>query len=245
MISVGHMTGKPFLRSVRAWFAGGALLCLSVTGVVRAGESVAMEAVQPIKDRWATVFYGPPDAGQKQALEAFLAPSEALIRRYPKSAEPLIFKALVLCSLAGAEGGFGALRRVSQARETLLRALDLDPLAMEGSAYVILGNLYYRLPGWPLSFGDDEVAHRYLEIAARYFPDNLDTNYFLGDFYLEQGEFDRALTYLEKAEKASVRPLSQLSDLKLKAELPRELADARHKNKDRTGFFNRFLSTLK
>ncbi len=139
-------------------------------------------------------------------------------------------------------GGFGALGYVQQARETLLKAITLDAQAIPGSALVILGNLYYRLPGWPLSFGDDDQARKYLETALKLFPDELDTNYFFGDFLLEQGDFTNALHYLEKAEKATVRPDSRLSDLKLKQELKQALKDARDGNTVRSGFFSRFLS---
>jgi tetratricopeptide (TPR) repeat protein len=202
-------------------------------------------AVQQLKDQWAEVFYRMPPKEQGPKLAGFLTQARELVRRYPQAAEPLLMEALVLCSQAGSDGGLGALGKVRQAREALNRAIAIDPLAMEGSAYVMLGNLYYRLPGWPLSFGDNKLARQYLETALRHFPDNLDTNFFLGDFLLEQGEFDKALMYLEKAEKAPVSEDARLSDLKLKQELGQALKDAREKNTARASFFSRFLASLK
>ena len=109
----------------------------------------------------------------------------------------------------------------------------------------MLGNLYYRMPPWPISFGDDELARRNLEIAYRLYPDALDTNFFYGDFLLDQDEFGQALFYLEKAEKAPIREPSKLSDEKLKEELRQLLKDAREKNTDRSSFFSRFLASLR
>lgn len=214
-------------------------------GHASAANAIAQQAVQPLKDQWAEVFYRMPPKEQGPKLAVFLTQARDLVRRYPQAAEPLLMEALVLCSQAGSDGGLGALGKVKEAREVLNRAIAIDPLAMEGSAYVMLGNLYYRLPGWPLSFGDNKVARQYLETALRHFPDNLDTNFFYGDFLLDRGEFDKALVHLEKAEKAPVSEDARLSDLKLKQELVQALKDAREKNTARASFFSRFLASLK
>lgn len=209
-----------------------------------ATESTVQQAVQVIRNEWEQVFYQMPADQQGPRLEALLARSKRLVQHHPKAAEPLIMEALVFCAMAGHDGGFSALGYVKQARESLLQAIKLDPHAMEGSALVILGNLYYRLPGWPISFGDDDRAREYLQMALKLFPDRLDTNYFYGDFLLEQGDFKNALTYLERAEKAAVRPDSQQSDIKLKQELNQALQDARERNAARASFFSRFLSSF-
>ena len=209
------------------------------------GSSEVIDSVQRVKDQWAEVFYLRPGDGQAASLEALLPQVQTLMARYPKAAEPLILGALVRCALAGAEGGLSALDQVKQAKELLIRAINLDPLAMEGSAYVILGNLYFRLPGWPISFGDDDLARMNLEIALKAFPNAMDTNYCYGDFLLEQGDYLHALPYLEKAEAAPVRPASRLSDLQLKQELKQILRQAREGHTEAGGFFSRFLSRLR
>ena len=185
------------------------------------------------------------DSTDQPAKLAALAPRlQALAKRDPQAAEPLIMEALVLCSLAAADAGFASLGRVERARALLLKSITLDPLAMEGTAYITLGNLYYRLPGWPISFGDDERAREALETALKHFPEALDANFFYGDFLLEQGEFAKARIYLEKAEKAPIRPRARLSDLQLKQELRQALRDAREENTERTNFFSRLLASV-
>ena len=208
-----------------------------------AGSSVRAE-VQNLEDEWAVIFYQRPLKDQPAKLAALAPRLQALAKRDPQAAEPLIMEALVLCSLAAADAGFASLGRVERARALLLKSITLDPLAMEGTAYITLGNLYYRLPGWPISFGDDERAREALETALKHFPEALDANFFYGDFLLEQGEFAKARIYLEKAEKAPIRPRARLSDLQLKQELRQALRDAREENTERTNFFSRLLASV-
>lgn len=211
---------------------------------ISGAESGVRQEVQTLRNEWEHVFYQLPEDEQGARMKALLTRARSLVQHHPKAAEPLIMEALVLCGLAGHDGGFGALGWVKEAKEVLLKAIKLDPRALDGSALVILGNLYYRLPGWPLSFGDDKQARRYLEAALKLFPEELDTNYFYGDFLLEQGNFTEALPYLEKADKAPVRANSQLSDRKLKQELKHALEDARQRNTGRSSFFSQFLSVF-
>jgi tetratricopeptide (TPR) repeat protein len=150
-------------------------------------------------------------------------------------------EALVYCSLAATDLGFSALGRVAKARDLLLQSVPLNPRAMDASAYVTLGNLYHRVPPWPISYGDDDIAKHYLEMALMLYPNAVDTNYFYGDFLLDDGEYEKALPYLEKAEKAPVRSYAYLSDLQLKKELVQALKDARDQNDERSNFFTRFI----
>ena len=55
---------------------------------------------------------------------------------------------------AGAKGGLSALNLVKQAKGLYESALKLQPDALDGSAYNSLGVLYYKVPGWPVGFGD-------------------------------------------------------------------------------------------
>ncbi len=201
-------------------------------------------SIQIIKNQWETTFYATPEDQQLALLKPLSLQAESLIQQFPQRAEPLIVAALIQCSLAANEGGFSALGHVKKARSFVERALAIDPLAMDGSAYVILGNLYYRLPGWPISFGDNEIAKSYLETAVRLFPNGLDSNYFYGDFLLDEGEPGEALPFLERADLAAIRPDSRLSDLKLKEELKVSLANARGGKGVAQGFYNQFLTSI-
>jgi len=215
-------------------------LILPGTGHSKADSGVR-ETVRRLEDEWAETFYRRPASEHAEKFKDLLVRIHAVSEQYPKEADPLILEAIVLCTYAAADVGLSSLSRVSKARELLIKAIDINPRAMEGSAYITLGNLYYRLPGWPISFGDDDSARQYLEAALKLYPNALDSNYFYGDFLLQQGEYEKALSYLEKAGKAPIRPYMVLSDTKLKEEVRQALIAAREKRDDRGDFFSNFL----
>lgn len=206
-----------------------------------ATEPTAHQLMRNLQDEWSDIFYRLPVDEQAEKFETLLPRVHALVERYPQEAEPLVLEAHVLCTYAAAEISLDSLSKVARARELLVKSIAINPTAMQGSAYVTLGNLYYRLPGWPISYGDDDLARHYLEAALRLFPDGLDTNYFYADFLMGQGEFRQAIPYLEKADKAPIRAQSRLSDLKLKEELKYRLKAAQEQNDDGGDFFSRLL----
>lgn len=190
---------------------------------------------------WAEAFYNAPDDQKARRLRDLLVRAGQLRGRFPGHAEPLIMEAIVLCSLAGVDWGFSSLAQIERARDLLIESIDIDPKAMDAAAYITLGNFYFRLPGWPLSFGDDLQAQRYLQSALVLFPEAIDSNYFMGDFLLDQGEYEAALPYLEKAERAPIRSYQRLSDTKLKEQLPALLKTARSKAGGGADFFTKLL----
>lgn len=196
-----------------------------------------VDGVNALYDEWAEAFYRLPSDAQEDKYNDLLPRIRALKGQYPKRAEPLILEAITLCTLAAADWGFSSLSRINEARDLLAKSIDLDPKAMEASAFLTLGNLYYRLPGWPISFGDEDQALQYYELAVRFFPDGLDANYFLGDYWLSEEEYDKALPFLEKADKAPIRPAHLLSDTKLKAEVEKALKAARGRDGSHNDFF--------
>lgn len=171
-----------------------------------------------IQKRWAEIQYQVPESDQEKAFEALATDAEAFVVLYPEKAEPLIWQGIVLSTYAGAKGGLGALGLVKRARASLEAALAIDARALEGSAYTSLGSLYYQVPGWPLGFGDDEKAEKFLKKALAINPDGMDANYFFGDYLIEQGEPERARVYLQKVITASGRPGRDVADAGRKAE---------------------------
>jgi len=165
-----------------------------------------------IQQRWAEIQYRLPETKQEKAFADLAVDVEAFVARYRDRAEPLIWEGIVLSTYAGAKGGLGALGLVKDARRSLEAALAIDADALDGSAYTSLGSLYYQVPGWPLGFGDDDKARSYLQKALAINPDGIDANYFFGDFLLEQGEPERAKTYLRKVLEAPDRPGRSVAD---------------------------------
>jgi Tfp pilus assembly protein PilF len=94
-----------------------------------------------------------------------------------------------------------------------------------------LGVLYYRVPGWPVAFGNDEKARQFLKDALSMDPDGLDANYFYGDFLIEQGDYRKADAVLRRALDAPHDPDRPVWDAGRRAEVQEALARAdRHLN---------------
>ena len=185
------------------------VLCLVVQPLWAATLETELADIQ---HRWAEIQYQVPEGEKEKAFEGLAGEAEAFVAHYPDRAEPLIWQGIVLSTYAGAKGGLGALGLVKDARESLEAALAIDPDALDGSAYTSLGSLYYQVPGWPLSFGDDDMARQYLQEALAINPDGMDANFFFGDFLLDQGEPERARGYLQKVLEAPDRPGRETAD---------------------------------
>lgn len=176
-----------------------------------ADGSVA-EGIEHLQRRWAEIHYTLPPDAQATALEALAAEADRRVEAHPGAAGLRIWAGIVRSTQAGASGGLDALSLVKNARRDLERALALDPMALDGSAYTSLGALYYQVPGWPLAFGDEDKAERYLKRALSIDPDGLDSLYFWGDYLHEQGRDAEARQALQRALQAPPRPGRERAD---------------------------------
>ena len=212
----------PFIRII-----GSLGLMLGFCTQAIAADSTLEQGIQALQSDWAVAKYRAPEAEQDAAFTALTSRAEALTAAYPQRAEPLISQAIVESTHAGAVGGFGALSMVKHARELLERAEGLDASALQGSVYTSLGSLYYQVPGWPLGFGDDERAEALLQKALQLNPEGIDPNYFYGDFLRDQGRYQEAARYLQKALEAPPRPNRPVADAGRRDEASRALAEVR------------------
>jgi len=161
-------------------------------------------------------------ASEKDKIQSLAALSEragAFAEANPARAEPLVWQGIVLSSYAGAKGGLGALKLAKRSRAALEAAIRIDPTVLDGSAYTSLGALYFKVPGFPLGFGDDAKAREYFERALAINPDGIDPNFFYGEFLFEQGEHAQALEHLQKALQAPARPGRERADAGRRGEI--------------------------
>ncbi|MCU7939859.1 MAG: hypothetical protein KZQ64_00305 [gamma proteobacterium symbiont of Bathyaustriella thionipta] len=191
-----------------------ALIILPALSLLTAAVSAnSMDtAVQDLQKQWAIANYETAEADLDKTFTQLTEKAEQAVKDYPQKAEPLIWNAIIVSSDAGKTGGFGALGKVKKARKLLLEAEKINPDALHGSIYTSLGSLYYQVPGWPIGFGNDDKAEEYLKKALLLNPDGIDSNYFYGDFLLDQGKKEEASTYFNKALKAPARPQRPLAD---------------------------------
>jgi tetratricopeptide (TPR) repeat protein len=176
------------------------------------------ESLKHIEADWASIYYSTPKNKQGPAFAQLLDKTTNLARQYPNSAEPIFWQAVVKATYADHQDAFSALGAIHEARDLLLKVIKINPETLRGSAYVTLGSLYYMVPKWPISFGDDDTAKQMLEIALKINPDGIDANYFYGEFLLLQNKPNDATLYFERASAAPARADQLYADNQLKAE---------------------------
>ncbi len=203
------------------------ILCLTILFSLSASADV-MQDVSSIQKAWAEANYTLKDKPQKMAFETLIKQTDAVVSQYPDSAEALIWRGIVQSSYAGAKGGLGALSLAKSARADFEKALGIDDRTLQGSAYTSLGTLYFKVPGWPLGFGDDDKAESLLKKALTINPDGIDSNYFYGQFLLEKHELKQAEQALLKAQKAAPRPGRPLADQGRQQEIEKALQQVRY-----------------
>ncbi len=187
-------------------------------------------SLRELQHEWARIKYvlKNQDAQEKQ-MEALAVKAEGVSKKFPAYAEAKIWQAIILSTQAGINGGLGALGLAKDAKVLLEQAEKLNPKALDGSVYTSLGSLYYKVPGWPMGFGDNDKALAYLEQARALNPDGIDPNYFYGDYLIEQGKYAEAIPVLEHALQAPARPGREDADAGRRAEIQHAIAKAKSK----------------
>jgi tetratricopeptide (TPR) repeat protein len=195
-------------------FAG--LLALSLALPFAAASPAAAapvdDAVTELQRDWEVVRYQTPAAEREKRFEALAAKAHKVSEAFPGRSEPLVWEGIVVSSLAGEKGGLGALGLVKQAKALYERAIRIDGKSLDGSAYNSLGVLYYKVPGWPVGFGDKAKAKELLQKALALNPQGIDPNFFYGEFLVETDHPAEAIPYLERALQAPPRAGRQIAD---------------------------------
>ena len=170
------------------------------------------DAVVEIQHDWEVIRYQSPATEREKRFETLATKAHKVSESYPGRPEPLVWEGIVVSSWAGEKGGLGALGLVKQAKALYESAIAIDGNALDGSAYNSLGVLYYKVPGWPVGFGDKAKAKELLLKALALNPKGIDPNFFYGEYLMETKQPDQAVSYLDRAVQAPARPGRQISD---------------------------------
>ncbi len=206
--------------------------------------SPLMDAINQLESDWALVYYRTSEEQQKRDYPLLLKQAQSIGQQYPHAAEPKIWQAILLSANAAYESPLKALRDIKQAKKLLEQAIAIQPDAMEGSAYVTLGTLYYMVPGWPISFGNPGKADKLLKKALEINPDGIDANYFYGDFLLSQSNWPDAVKFFYAASIAPLRKEQLLADSELRENATIALHKTLTKNVKHRSGHRRYLSSL-
>ncbi|NDU86080.1 MAG: tetratricopeptide repeat protein [Ferrovum sp.] len=181
-------------------------------------ENIAQE-----QHAWAKGYYTLPEAERDDYFAQLQTHAHDLSSQYPGHAEPLIWEGIITASHAKYQSVFTAGGTAKEARDVLLKAIAINPNAMDGSGLISLGSLYFKVPRFG-SFGDYDKAREYLQRALKIDPNNIDANFFYGEFLLTQDDKTEAIPYLKKAATAMPRPGREDADKGRHAEAAELLA---------------------
>ena len=115
---------------------------LATAGIPKDGDDYLRE-LRDIQHAWAQANYEMQRDAKLDAFERLLVRTQQFREHYPGRAEPRIWEAIVRGGYAGALGGLSALFKATpqmeKGRDLLLEAVEIDPRALDGSAYTTLG----------------------------------------------------------------------------------------------------------
>lgn len=212
------------------------LIALCVMLITTSFNTYANEldpAIVQLQHDWATANYHTPKSAQELAFKNLSERAAEVVTKTNQKTEAMVWQAIILSGYAKAAGGITAgikaLKAVDQSKDLLLESISIDSQALDGSAYTSLGSLYYKVPVWPISFGNKEKAREYLEKGLSINPNGIDANYFYADYLMEIGNYEKAVKYFEKALNAPARPGREDADEGRKKEVKEGLALAKKK----------------
>lgn len=163
-------------------------------------------------DEWAKAKYQTETDQQLTVLESLMDQSTELARQNPDDASVLLWQGTISSTYASTKGGLSVLKIIDSAKVDLEKSIALNENIEGGLAHVILGAMYYRVPGWPISFKDYDAAEHHLKRALALNPQSIDANFFYGDFLKHRGDHKDAATYFKAALEAPIRPTHQIAD---------------------------------
>ncbi len=198
----------------RRWLMAGLIAGLAAIAmpISHAQGTGVGEAVAELQHDWETIRYQSAAVDREKGFEALSVKAHKVSETFAGRPEPLVWEGIIVSSRAGEKGGLGALGLVKQAKALYESAIAIDGSVLEGAAYNSLGVLYYKVPGWPVGFGDKGKAKELLLKALSLNPKGIDPNFFYGEYLMETKQPQQAMAYLERALQAPSRPGRQIAD---------------------------------
>lgn len=110
------------------------------------------------------------------------------------------------------KGIMKSLSLITPIRERAEKVLELDEGYFYGGAWRVLGRLYHKAPGFPLSVGNSKKAlecfEKALEFGAKFYLNHL----FIAEFYISERKKDKARKHLEWILEAELNQHHEIED---------------------------------
>ena len=195
----------PFFLLIALFVLGGGAL------PSQAADALSPE-VRRLQTKWEAIKFDVPEGDEQTKQMNALGEEADAVAHLSSVPEALIWDGIITSERASMASTFSALGLATRARDILEQAYKIDPARMDAGATTSLGVLYYRVPGFPIGFGDKAKARQLLEQAVKLAPNGLDAWYFYGDFLYTQNEYSKAADVFQHALKIPVHPDRPLWD---------------------------------
>jgi tetratricopeptide (TPR) repeat protein len=190
-------------------------------------ESALEENLLSIAQGWDRASFEIVDPrAQLAAFRSLERQAKALTQRYPHQAAPLVWQGVIVSTEAGVVRGMAGFRLVKRARDLFERAAKINPEPQTSALlFSNLGELYYRVPGFPIGFGDNDKATDCFKKALAAAPNNIGVNVRYAGFLAHERRFEEARQALKLALQVPIRPGREVGDKGFKHEAQALLAD--------------------
>jgi hypothetical protein len=182
-----------------------ALIIVAAMSLLLAGVAAAErldESLSEIESRWATATYETAGRQKGQELRELLDDARNLHTLYPHRPEAAAWHGIVARSYMDIKGSMSLAR---EARDALLDAESIDPLALDGQVYAELGALYSKVSSKLGGFGSKTRGIGYFWKALTVDPDGIDTNYLYAEAMVSEKNYAAARDALLRAKESPAR----------------------------------------
>lgn len=128
--------------------------------------------------------------------DRMIAHGDKVLAAFPDSAEIMVLRALAFARKGQFQGITRSISVIKPTFRALNHAYETDPAALDGLGPLVMGRMYFEVPG--LLGGDTDLSIRYLEEAFGYRPKDVTAMRFLAESYRDDGEKKKAAAMLAK-----------------------------------------------
>jgi len=122
----------------------------------------------------------------------------------PKGVEGHIWCGSNLGRYGEEKGVMESLKLLKPIEEEMKQVLELN--AQHEVAHYVLGILYRKAPGWPVSIGSMEEAQKHALLAVKYGPNETYTHLGLAEYFIDKKEYKKAVPELQKVLQVPLDP---------------------------------------
>tara|TARA_R110000737_G_scaffold317535_1_gene328241 strand:+ start:10754 stop:11473 length:720 start_codon:yes stop_codon:yes gene_type:complete len=163
------------------------------------------DKIQQLSDGWAHVNFELNGDDQEDAFMKLIVQAKMVTSNYPKQADAWTWSGIIKSSFSEVSSGLNTLLYAKSAKKDFEQAIALNPKILAGSAYISLGVLYHKMPGWPIAFGDDDEAEVLLIKGLENDPNGKVSNFFYGEFLFDEDKYHQAKRHLLRAKQVPLR----------------------------------------